>query len=269
MKIGAITCNFYTRIFNYTMPEDFNWGAMSDRYRTEYSLTDTENLLKEIAALGYDAAELWEPTGSHLIYSLDGAKIIKKMANDLGLDIPVYCIGGWRNSDVDGMEKAYLFAKALGASVITGCMPKDDSDKAIDKMDELGEKYGIYFAIENHPVPSFSNPADVKAVIEAHSKWVGANLDTGIYIKDGYDPIEAAKMFGDKLYHVHFKDSKPGVRGCFPIGDGELDYPAVIKHLVDTGYDRMLSVEFEFHSDPTPGMKISIERIKKVLEDLK
>ncbi len=264
MNIGMITCNYFMRIYDYKTPEPFDWGAMCDKYRKEFSRQDFLKLAQEIRDLGYNSLEIWEPTFSHLVYSEDEAKAMAKELFDMGIKKLVYCIGGWGGNDVPVVEAAYKFAQALGSKVVSGCITKPEADIILPEVERCGKKYGIYYAIENHPEPSFEKPEDIAEVSKKY-EMVGANLDTGIYNMQGYDVMAAAELLRDKIYHVHFKDTLKGGEGCLPIGDGDAPMAELLLKLKEWNFEYMISVEFEYPTDPAPGLKKSMEFIDSVL----
>lgn len=264
MNIGMITCNYFMRIYNYQKSADFDWGKMCEKYRAEFSRNDLKTLAKEIRELGYDGIELWEPTFSHHVYTEEKAKAMAQELANMGFKSIVYCIGGWGKNDIDHIEKAYKFAKALGSKVVTGCISHPDSGIVLSEVDRCGKKYGLRFAIENHPEPSIEKPKDVAEIMMKY-ETVGANLDTGIYNMQGYDVLAAADLLKDRIYHIHFKDTKKGGDGCLPIGDGGAPMADVLRKLRAWDYKYLVSVEFEYPTDPAPGLKKSMEFIRGVL----
>ena len=77
-----------------------------------------------------------------------------------------------------------------------------------------------------------------------HEDTVGVNLDTGNSWLGGADPVEMAKVFKDKIHHIHWKDlgaeweEKRGtVFGCgfstIALGDGVIDIKGVCDVLKD------------------------------------
>ncbi len=265
MKIGMITCNYFMRIYGYAKPEDFQWGAMTDKYRAEFTKADFLEMAQEIRDMGYGCLEIWEPNFSHKVYAPADATILAGELKEMGFEEIVYCIGGWGSADVSQVRPAYEFAKALGAAVVTGCVIKENSSALLDEMEARGKELGIRFAIENHPTPNFEDFADIAEAIKGYAA-VGANIDAGIYNMQGYDVIEAAALLKEKIYHVHFKDTCRGKDECLPIGDGDAPMAALLRNLRDGGYDGMVSVEFEREGgDPAPGLIRSLAYIRGVL----
>ncbi len=267
MNIGTITCSYYMLIYGYKKPDPFHWGAMCDKYRAEFGKDDFLKLARQIRDAGFDGIEIWEPTFSHKVYTINDARAIKKELDAIGLHHVVYCIGGWGGGDLDQIEPAYAFAKALGARVVTGCLSMNDQDALLQKMQAAGDQHDVRFAIENHPKPNFEDYRDIAKAIADYPR-VGANLDTGIYHSQGYDVLEAEKLLRGRIYHCHLKDTIPGEEGCFPIGDGTAPLAELIRVFKDTGYDHMLSVEFEYDGDPTPGLHKSVGYINGVIKGL-
>lgn len=265
MNIGTITCSYFMRIYGYKRPEPFDWGAMTAKYRAEFGKEDFLSLAKEIRTLGFDSIEIWEPTFSHLVYTPQEAAAMADTLKGMGFGLVAYCIGGWSDGDAEQVEKAYEFAKALGARVVTGCINKEQCEKLLPEIERCGKAYGLKYAIENHPAPSYEKPADVGETISKY-ETIGANLDSGIYSMQGYDILAAADLFGDKIYHVHYKDTLRGGTGCLPIGEGDAPMGELLLKLRDRGYSEMVSVEFEFEGDPTPGLATSIAFIQNTLK---
>ena len=89
---------------------------------------------------------------------------------------------------------------------------------------------------------------------------VGLCLDTGHYTYGGGDPLEALRRYRDRIWHVHFKDCHPDVaararaegwdyfqavrHGVFcELGQGMVDFPAIVDELKSGGYDGWIVVE--------------------------
>jgi sugar phosphate isomerase/epimerase len=264
MNIGMITCNYFMRIYGYVPPEKLDWGKMVEKYRAEFNRAEFIKLAGEIRAMGYENLEIWEPTFSHHVYTVEDAKVLAAELGEMGFKSLAYCIGGFGPKDVDQVKTAYRFAKALGAKAVTGCIPLEGNEELLPELERCGKLYGLCFAVENHPAPNIENPADVKRLTEGYST-IGANFDVGIYNQQGYDVIAAAHLLKDKIFHVHFKDTMKGGTGCLPIGDGDAPMGELIKLLQQWGYQHMVSVEFEYEGDPAPGLVKSLAYIKSQL----
>jgi sugar phosphate isomerase/epimerase len=152
----------------------------------------------------------------------------------------------------------------MGAKVLTGCLIQADAPEIIRELERVGEKYGCLFAIENPPLPNVESPIKVAELIK-NCKYVGANLDTGIHNMQCYDVLAAADILKDKIYHSHFKDTVKGGSGCLPIGDGDAPTAALLRKFKEWDYKYMVSVEFEYESDPAPGLAKSIAYMKNIL----
>ncbi|MGC8890812.1 MAG: sugar phosphate isomerase/epimerase family protein [bacterium] len=134
---------------------------------------------------------------------------------------------------------------------------------------EFAERYNIKIAIENCPMmgvwPSGLNiafsPEIWKEIFDIlPSKILGLNFDPSHLVWQGIDYIKAIKDFGDRIYHVHAKDteilkdklSSAGIYGenwwryRIP-GRGLVDWGKLIDTLLQVGYDGVISIE---HEDP-------------------
>lgn len=108
---------------------------------------------------------------------------------------------------------------------------------------KMAADYGVRILMEPHgPVSdSIQGLKDVFAML-GDPKSLGVNLDTGNSWLGGTDPVEMAKVFKDKIHHVHWKDlgsewvPKRGTQfGCgfstIAIGDGVIDIKGVVAAL--------------------------------------
>ena len=88
-------------------------------------------------------------------------------------------------------------------------------------------------------------------------------------LDSGYDPVEIADKYRDRLHGVHLKDfifERDGHPEDTIIGEGNLRLEALIKLLRDTGYDEFLTIEYEGDvEDPVPNCKKCVEAIKNIL----
>jgi len=127
---------------------------------------------------------------------------------------------------------------------------------------------GLRLVFHHHCAGYVETPDEVEALISlTDPTLVGLCLDTGHYCFGGGDPVRAVEQYGDRIWHVHFKDSQPEIaarsrhegwdyfqsvrEGIFcELGKGEVNFPAVIQALRDKGFDRWIVVE----QDVLPGM---------------
>ena len=267
MNVGMITCTYYMKIYGYKAPANFDWNEMCKKWRDGFHYDDFLNLAHEIHEIGFNSMEIWEPMFSYRNYTHEDAARMAEDLRKMGFQDLAYCIGGWNGGDVEEVEPAYAFAHAMGCRVCVGCLRKTDAELILPTLQKMGEKYDMLYAIENHPEPNVEKPEDVAALADRFPR-VGANLDTGIYNMQGYDVLATADLLKDRIYHVHFKDSPRGGEGCRPIGDADTPCAALMKKLAEWNYSYMLSVEYEYPTNPLPGLYKSMGYIKGVLDTI-
>ncbi|MCL2111864.1 MAG: sugar phosphate isomerase/epimerase [Clostridiales bacterium] len=109
----------------------------------------------------------------------------------------------------------------------------------------MAEDYGVNVIFEPHgPITdSITGIGDVMELL-GNPKSLGVNMDTGNSWLGGTDPVELAKVYKDKIFHIHWKDLGPEwlpkrgtIYGCgfstIPVGTGEIDIAGVIEVLKD------------------------------------
>ncbi len=114
---------------------------------------------------------------------------------------------------------------------------------------KMAGDYGVRILLEPHG-PVTDSIQGIKDVMDTlgNPDSLGVNLDTGNSWLGGADPVEMAKVFKDKIHHVHWKDlgaewqEKRGTAfGCgfstIALGDGVIDIAGVCEVLKDTNIE--------------------------------
>lgn len=191
----------------------------------------------------------------------DECAALAKKFNDAGLEI--YSCGVIYMSQEDDVVNAFRYAKALGCVSIVGVPDWN----LLPLVEEKVKETNILMAIHNH------GPGD-KRYPRAASVWervqnldprMGIALDIGHSIRDGEDPVQAVKDFAPRIFDFHFKDMNRAAadgRGVI-CGRGAIDLPALVRALVEVGYDKVAPFEYEIdENDPFPGFMQSLGYVR-------
>ena len=130
------------------------------------------------------------------------------------------------------------------------------------------EKYNMRTVFHHHCGGYVETPDEVAKLMSlTDSQLVGLCLDMGHYQFGGGNPLEALKMYSERIWHVHFKDCELKVaaqsrrlgwnyfdsvgHGVFcELGKGQVDFESIVAELKRTNYDGWITVE----QDVLPGM---------------
>lgn len=130
------------------------------------------------------------------------------------------------------------------------------------------EKYGMRTVFHHHCAGYVETPEEVAMLMKlTNPDLLGLCLDMGHYAFGGGDPVEALKLYYNRIWHVHFKDFDPEVgkaavsnnfdyfksveEGVFcELGKGNVDFKTIIEILQEKGYNGWIVVE----QDVLPGM---------------
>jgi inosose dehydratase len=142
---------------------------------------------------------------------------------------------------------------------------------------------GLRFAYHHHLGTVVENQADLDAFLTHTGEAVGLTVDTGHAALGGIDPVVLIRAHPRRVAHVHCKDIRRAVfdritgadasfldgvlAGMFTVpGDGDLDYGAVMRALVDIGYSGWIIVEAEqdpAKADPKTYAALGLETLKR------
>ena len=218
-----------------------------------------------------------------------------------------------RRTAVSNLKKDIsAMAKYGGHTYFAMLMPDDPSqpraksfeifEQVYPRIVEHAEKVGIQIAIEPWPGshPYYANlgctPESLRRIFAAiPSPNLGICFDPSHFVRIQVDYVRVLHEFGDRVHHVHLKDTEiigeklyeSGILGesygrtygfgegwwryTIP-GEGEIDWNLVIRRLEEAGYDGVLSVELEdhhFYSSPESqqeGLLRSKEYIEQFLK---
>lgn len=133
---------------------------------------------------------------------------------------------------------------------------------------QVQEATGLRLVFHHHCAGYVETPTEIdKLLTLTDPKLVGLCFDTGHYRFGGGEPLAGLQTHWERIWHVHFKDCHPAVaaasreqgwdyfkalrHGVFcELGQGDVDFPAIVAFLHDKQYDGWIVVE----QDVLPGM---------------
>ena len=131
---------------------------------------------------------------------------------------------------------------------------------------DVFDQEGVRFGLEVHPTEIAYDFVTTRRTLEAidHRPGFGINFDPSHLIPQFLDPAAFLEEFGDRIYHVHVKDSRRTLDGRRSIlgshlnfgerdrgwdfvspGHGDVDFESILRVLNRIGYQGPLSVEWE------------------------
>lgn len=134
---------------------------------------------------------------------------------------------------------------------------------------DYAESEGAVLAVESHGKFGTDLEALVTILNEIKSPSLGITLDTSNFAVNGVNPLDAIKAFGNRIYHTHLKDSVlgPEQRGA-ALGEGSLDFEAILKALAANQYQGVLCLEYEGDEHPDSGLSKGLDYVKQLTEKL-
>jgi len=135
--------------------------------------------------------------------------------------------------------------------------------EGLNKLGKIAYERGFKLCYHHHMGTGCQTIAETKRMLDATDpKYVYLTFDSGHFTFSGEDPVEALKLFIDRVGHVHLKDVRPDVlkkvheekmsfldavrAGAFTVpGDGCIDFPSIFKILEDHDYEGWMVVEAE------------------------
>ena len=181
-----------------------------------------------------------------------GAAATRSLCIAHGITPMAYCVGGLsKDRDTASLKNVFEFAKGLGVEVITGVL----DPALLPDLDVLCEQYKLYYAIENHRGNVFEAADTILKALEGHSRYIGANPDTGHFANAGLNAAMEVMKLAGRIYHIHFKNSDQHQ----PLSQGEVNMAEVYKTLKLQGFNRLLSIEhYEYDGIGDETLKVGL-----------
>jgi len=264
------------------------------------ALPDTVESIEKVAELGYEAIQFTFRQDDDL--TPDGLARIRDALERTGLKVPAGMIdfkgedyssiqvirdtGGFINPDdfPERLGRCQAFSEAmaeLGMTHVTthvGFIPEPSDPLYGDFMDRLGQAVDAIHAF-GHTVGfetgQESGEALAKALDNLGRDFVSVNFDPANFILYGSDdPLAAARVLASRTSMAHMKD---GTASDAPaevwgedvaLGQGEVDFVAVLKTLEEGGFTGALVVEREAGDDRIGDLAAARLFVEDVVKEL-
>ena len=232
------------------------------------------------------------------------AKKIKEKCESTDIAVGNYTIGADFlkkdfSREVERLQKEVEIAAALGATGIrhdatTGFSRNYQGVKSFETalpalvkgcraVTEFAADYGLKTMIENHGFFCQDSLRVEKLVNEVNHSNFGVLLDIGNFLCVDENPVKATGRLLPYVFHVHVKDfhvksgnePAPGegwfesrggnyLRGAI-VGQGNVPVMQCLRLVKKSGYNGVLSIEFEGMEEPLTGIKIGLANLNNYL----
>jgi len=201
---------------------------------------------------------------------------------------------------IETSKRILELALEMGCNIVTthiGVVPEDPKSElyeilysACEELGKYAQKAGAYFALET----GAETAAVLRSFLDAlPHKGVAVNFDpANMVMVTGDDPVAGFLLLKDYIVHTHVKDGvrvrpvdprlvygSPGFDSMshenirqmvdeghyfkeVPLGQGDVDFDAYFKAVVDSGYSGYLTVEREGGVNPFDDIRLAVEFIK-------
>jgi sugar phosphate isomerase/epimerase len=146
------------------------------------------------------------------------------------------------------------FIRVFGGTLPTWLLSEDDRRRhlagvarGLNAVAELTANQGVTTLLETHD--DFCTSGAIEELwAEGVSEKVGILWDSLHTFRFGEAPHETWRLLGDRVRHVHMKDSRVASPDQFDFalpGEGNAPLPEIVSTLVDNGYDGYVDFEWE------------------------
>lgn len=143
--------------------------------------------------------------------------------------------------------------------VVSGFIPDGASEAdcwpyfvpTLQRLVHYAAERGIRLAIEAAMFPGFliHNHQTLQRLLNDVGEQLYVNFDPSQFLPAGDEPVATFRALRPRIIHMHAKDAT-GTRDNFtfpPLGQGHVNWPALVQAMIDTDYNGPVSVEYEAH----------------------
>ena len=205
----------------------------------------------------------------HLTMDATDAECAAAAAECKEAGLSLYACGVVYMRSAADVNNAFRYAKAAGMETIVAA----PNPELLPLVEEKVKETGIYIAIHNHGPGdgTYPTPTAIMEKVGSLDRRIGICIDVGHTARIGADVVKSIKEYKDRIHDVHFKDetaATPQGQTCI-CGRGVLDLQGYLSALLEIGYDRVLSFEYEADgNDPLPGLMESVGYVRGMLKVL-
>jgi inosose dehydratase len=253
------------------------WGFLMDRDRVMREMVESGLSATELGPDGYlptDPAELQDYLAGFDL-SIVGGFVPALLYRQGGIDEQLaYVTRAARQLASSGSQVLVLGPSSANPGYDTPVDMSDDEWSTflanLRRLESIVGDAGLQTALHPHWGLAIATSLDIDRLLDASD--VELCLDTGHAYLGGADPVEIAKVAGERVLHVHLKDVDASgadrvrsgeipfrqavIDGLFvPLGQGGVDIAGVIGALEEGGYRGwyVLEQDVSLKSDPAPG----------------
>jgi sugar phosphate isomerase/epimerase len=255
-------------------------------HTNSYHTYGLDEALEGIAQAGFKYVELSAVRGwtEHVPLEATDAQLAEIQAKMDRLGLKASSLSGHSDlTSADGValgKKAVDLCQKLGLTIMCtaiGGHYSEDEDKSafmghIHDLADYAAAQGVTLALEVHGDIMASGQMSVPLIKDINRDNVRINYDTANCVfYGGVEAVDDLVGLGPYLAHCHLKDTTGGKRDWnFPaVGEGRLDFAAILKRLEQENFTAPFSVEIEFTGEPWPPLAEVNRSMKAAYEHLK
>ncbi len=246
-------------------------------YRANGSM---ERAISDIGSVGYAGVEIFD---GNLNDFADRPDDLRRLLETAGVDLAsVYTGGNFIYDEIlpdelHRVTRAAELAATFGATNLavgggarraagTADADYDKLAAALDRVDAIASQHGLTACYHPHLTTIVESPDELHRLMPATR--IGFCPDTAHLAAGGGDPAELIRRYADRLRHVHLKDLSTDPFRFLPLGEGSIDLRAVVRAVLDSGYDGWLVVELDdYDGDPRSAAVASKTYLDALLAD--
>ncbi len=125
----------------------------------------------------------------------------------------------------------------------------------LEKVIRICKKNQVQPNLHNHIYQVKNNMYDLKETLK-RVPYVKLGPDLGWLKKAGVDPVKFIKTYRDQIVYMHIRDIDADGQWAKVVGEGIMDWPAIVEVFDEVGFDGSAAIELAFPKPPPRGKNL-------------
>ncbi len=163
-----------------------------------------------------------------------------------------------------------LGGTTFGISVGNAGRTKTESEldaqaEVLKKIQQICNKHQVQPNLHNHTYEVVNDLHDLKGTLQRIPDFkLGPDLNW--LVRGGVDPVWFINTYGHQMVYMHIRDQHANGKWTEAVGEGVIDFPAIVKALKKTNYKGKAAIELAFDAPPENPIKESWKKSRQYVK---
>jgi len=259
--------NLFAENFKTSVPVSGHLWVYASKYPPNWDCTPIlEEVFSDFKYAGIQGLEIMEI----ILRRDDSVQKLADLTGKYGVPVTGTSYGGdmWQHDkhneileDLDLITQRLHKAGGITLGISVGDAQRIKTEPELDAQADLLKdvlklctKNGIQPNLHNHTYEVINSMHDLKGTL-ARIPNIALGPDLNWLVRGGVDPVWFIETYGHQMVYMHIRDQKADGKWTEAVGDGVINFPAIVQALKKVGFKGRAAIELAFDAPPINPIK--------------